>query len=1118
MFNAIVLGMHRSGTSMIAHQLHSFGLYVGAEAEMLVAQADNPRGFWERRDVVELNDQILTDASSSWYMPPIRSSLSSKSYQKQVGEILSTMPSRGWLLKDPRMLLTWPVWEPQIAGACKVFVYRDPVAVASSLSARHGFPLTLGLELWEYYNRCALEIVSKSDVIVVNYERFARDPYAQSRLLLEQLAMHGADGLSIPEKTVFDNALYQRGQETRNLCTASSLLTQNQRELMDTLAGLSSSDCRKHSSCVPDERLLARVRDVGGALRELATVQELRLQRNELLEQVHTGNVRLQSSDAQVKDLQALRDGLLAAIDVERAEAARLLDTISTIYSRLLTYELSLVGKLQRGFRRAYATLRRRRTSPGGYDDVLTAAREHFSLHGMQVPQKPPGKLCQLKAVVRYVWHNPVSSFRSISIPRLSRAVGIMFSSTPTDFSVWVKSRFPDTERPQAFLHALPARDAQPLELTFPDFESPTVSIIVPVHNNYSTTENCLSSILAHTDGVSYEVLVADDASSDATTSIASRMQNIRVVRQDQNLGFLHNCKRAAEEATGQYLLFLNNDTAVCKGWLEPLVNQLKCNPYVGIAGPKLLFPDGTLQEAGGIVWNDGSAWNYGRCDDPLKPEYEYVKEVDYISGACLMIRATLWHQLGGFDERFSPAYYEDTDLCFAVREAGFKVVYEPRSSVFHFEGVSNGTDIAKGVKRYQAENRRKFRDKWASVLDRENFANGERVFLARDRSGEKNCILVIDHYVPHYDKDAGSRSSLMYIRMMVELGFKVVFLGANFFPHQPYTRLLQTMGVEVLYGEHSARHIDRWLQSNAPYIHRIFLHRPHVAEQFLPHIEQMNPRPQIVFFGHDLHYLRAEREQVLLADNAQKGDASSWKSREFAVFGRVDTVYYPSLYEVQALRSESPGLNVKALPLYIFDPISVPVYRPARKHDILFVAGFNHPPNVDGLVWFVDEVMPQLIELCPEVHLHIVGSNPTQGVLAMQSARNTVHGYISDAELQALYRVVGCSIVPLRYGAGVKGKVLEAINCGVPLVTTTVGAEGISKAADVMFIADNEYSFAHAIADVLAGKGVDEKLERYSSWLAENFGREKAEAIILEDFGPVTRHSAVCDAAGGSV
>ncbi len=107
---------------------------------------------------------------------------------------------------------------------------------------------------------------------------------------------------------------------------------------------------------------------------------------------------------------------------------------------------------------------------------------------------------------------------------------------------------------------------------------------------------------------------------------------------------------------------------------------------------------------------------------------------------------------------------------------------------------------------------------------------------------------------------------------------------------------------------------------------------------------------------------------------------------------------------------------------------------------------------------------------------------------------------------------------MPLRYGAGVKGKVLEAINCGVPLVTTTVGAEGISKAADVMFIADNEYSFAHAIADVLAGKGVDEKLERYSSWLAENFGREKAEAIILEDFGPVTRHSAVCDAAGGSV
>jgi len=506
-------------------------------------------------------------------------------------------------------------------------------------------------------------------------------------------------------------------------------------------------------------------------------------------------------------------------------------------------------------------------------------------------------------------------------------------------------------------------------------------------------------------------------------------------------------------------------------------------------------------------MWDDGSAWNFGRADDPDKPQYNYLKEVDYVSGACLLVRASLWQDMGGFDERYAPAYYEDADLAFMARDKGYKVVYQPAAKVFHFEGVSNGTDVTSGVKQYQVTNQETFRLKWQVVLEAAHFPNAEQVFYARDRSRHKRTVLFIDHYVPHYDKDAGSRSTLQYVQLMLDMGYRVQFMGANFFPHKPYTTMLQQMGVEVLVGEYMARNLDKWLRENASYIDNIYLHRPHVAEQFLDSLERMNPRPKIVFFGHDLHYLRVQREFALKGDEELKKASEQWQSREFAVFDRVDTVYYPSEVEVEQITQVRQGLDVKSIPLYALPPREAPEYLPQEREGILFVGGFNHPPNVDAVSWFVAQVMPLVATQNPSVVLHIVGSNPTDAVTELQQHNVKVYGYLSDDELDTLYRRVKLAVVPLRYGAGVKGKVLEAIQQKVPLLTTAVGAEGIPEANQVMEICESPQEFADKVLAIAAGdSSLLAKLPAYQPWLETHFSATRAAQIIEQDFGSPLR------------
>jgi GT2 family glycosyltransferase len=251
----------------------------------------------------------------------------------------------------------------------------------------------------------------------------------------------------------------------------------------------------------------------------------------------------------------------------------------------------------------------------------------------------------------------------------------------------------------------------------------PSTSIIIPSYNGISLTEDCIRA-LQETLPADFqtEIIVVDDASTDDTPSrmlhLAQQDERIKSVRNAENLGFVGTCNRGAELARGDILIFLNNDTLPQPGWLEPLLSIFENYTDAGAVGGKLVYPDGRLQEAGGVIFSDGSAANMGRGDFEIDaPLYNYVRQVDYVTGALIATPRKLFEQLGGLDLRYRPIYYEETDYCFRVREAGFKVYYQPLSVVIHLEGVTCGTDASTGQKRYQLLNQQKFIKRWRDVL-----------------------------------------------------------------------------------------------------------------------------------------------------------------------------------------------------------------------------------------------------------------------------------------------------------------------------------------------------------------------------------------------------------------
>ena len=646
------------------------------------------------------------------------------------------------------------------------------------------------------------------------------------------------------------------------------------------------------------------------------------------------------------------------------------------------------------------------------------------------------------------------------------------------------------------------------LPLAFPQHDAPEVSVVIPAHNHLAVTHACLMSLLLAHCRARFEVILVDDGSTDDTPRIGEIVTGLRILRHETPQRFLRACNAGAALARAPHLVLLNNDTEVTPGWLDALLDAFTRFPRVGLAGAKLLDPDGTLQEAGCIIWNNGTAWRYaktGRHD----PQVSYARQTDYVSGAAVMVSREAWEAVGGLSDAFAPMYYEDTDLAFKLRAAGYTTWYIPGAEVFHDEGTTSGTTAdptaGTGMKRYQAINQPEFRRRWGRAFAGHGPV-GRHPQLEKDR-GITGRVLFIDAMLPRPDRDAGGFAAVQEIRLVQSLGYKVTFLPENLVHLGDYAEALQRMGVEVITSPF-ALSCDAFLQARGHEFDAIYITRHHVAMAMLERIRQVNPRAPVILNNADLHFLR--RLRAALAD-AASGDDPEEAARRMASVEAVQKAELEAIHKVDLTLSYSDveqavigsfaraPLRIATCPWVVEPPATVPP-RKGRK-GMSFLGSFTHHPNADGLDWFARAVLPPLAEAAPDLVLSVYGSamGPRQRALEGPTLRAVGH----VPEVRDAYDPHLVFVAPLLAGAGIKGKVIGALAHGIPCILSPIAAEGTGlRHAEDCLIAETPQDWQEAILSLTQDAKLWQRLSDNGRVLvAERFsfarGRETMRAIF---------------------
>lgn len=607
------------------------------------------------------------------------------------------------------------------------------------------------------------------------------------------------------------------------------------------------------------------------------------------------------------------------------------------------------------------------------------------------------------------------------------------------------------------------------LDLTPP--AHPQVSVLLVLHNRAELTLGCLESLVAQ-QGVGLEVVIVDNASTDQTPALLGRLRGVRTIHSPENLGFLRACNAAARVARGDYLLFMNNDTVVRPGSVAAALDTITGDSSIGAVGARLVFPDGRLQEAGSIIWNDGSCLGYGRNDSPWLPAYGFERDVDFCSAAFLLTPRSRFAALSGFDQRFQPAYYEDADYCVRLWKSGARVVYDPRAIVTHVE-FGSAASAARAVT-MQLERRAAFVEAHRDWLRGQPAPAPARPRRASARSGARLRILMVDDRVPRRAMGFGFPRAAAMVSAMVQLGHSVTLLPTSAGDEDLERAYLDIpRRVEVVGGDVSGRVRELFAERQGEY-DVVVVSRSHNMAMLRAKLgppRAWMPGAAIVYDAEAVTARRDVTRLGLQGSPLTDAEAGRLVADELALARDVDAVMAVSELERAAFDAVCAG-RVHLIG-HAVEPAPSPAAAEARR-EILFVGAFHElSPNGDAAVWFLTEVLPLVrARLGDGVRVTIAGPDPPEALRRLQGPGIDLRGSVPD--LGPLYDRARVFIAPTRFAAGIPLKVLDAAAHGVPAVVTPLLASQLSwTPGRDLLAADDPQGFADACIRLFEDDGL---------------------------------------------
>lgn len=596
--------------------------------------------------------------------------------------------------------------------------------------------------------------------------------------------------------------------------------------------------------------------------------------------------------------------------------------------------------------------------------------------------------------------------------------------------------------------------------LRLPEAGVPKVTILLVLFNQAGLTFQCLKA-LAQDFSVPFETIIVDNASSDESGQLLDCIDGARIVRNADNKGFLLACNQGAQLAKGEYLLFLNNDAVVLPETLTAAVSRLDGTPDAGAVGGKILLWEGLLQEAGSIVWQDGGCLGYGRGEDPNDSIYSHVRDVDYCSGAFLLTRTELFRSMGGFDIDYAPAYYEESDYCVRLWEAGWRIVYDPAVRIRHFEFASAGPSSAWAID-LQTKHRAVFVGKHQLFLSERLLPSMQNVLQARQRLSKTTPrVLFIDDRLPRRDLGGGFPRALEFVHSLVECGAFVTHYPLQF-PYEPWElgRRVLPETVEIVAGK-GASGLESFFDRRHDFYDFVIVSRPHnmiAVDAVVGRHPKWFERLPIIYDAEAMFSLRQIVQAEVLGNPVPKARQEQMIADELAITRHADAIVTVSEPEARHFRDYGKG-NVFVLGHSLDVEASVAGFE--ERAGYLFVGALlaDETPNADSLVWFLREVWPRILAFGP-AHLDIVGHCEAPSVRAFASDFVHIHGGVDSVD--PFYARARVFIVPTRFAAGIPHKAHEAAAHGLPMVTTPLIAGQLGWQEE-LGIADQPADFAEA-------------------------------------------------------